>query len=232
VYTVIDDLVTRKMALDWPLDHIKEGTVTMRLYQTTHAPNPRRVRMFLAEKGITDIEMIELDLQKGENITDEFKRKNPMGKVPVLELDDGTCISETVAICRYLEELQPAPSLMGRTPLEKATIEMWQRWAEFYFMLPTGMAFQHSTGFFKDRMNPISEWGEECKRNAPKFFPIMDARLAENEFLAGAHFSIADIIAFCTIPFGKAVIGLDIPEHCIHVRRWYEAIKTRPSAKA
>lgn len=204
----------------------------MKLYQTTHAPNPRRVRMFLAEKGISNVELVELDLQKGDNITAEFKQKNPMGKVPVLELDDGTCISETVAICRYFEELQPEPSLMGRTPLEKATIEMWQRWADFHFMLPTGMAFQHSTGYFKDRMNPIPAWGEECKTIAPKFFQIMDQQLAEHEFLAGDQFSIADIVAFCTIPFAKAVIGMSIPEQCSHVLRWYEAIKTRPSTKA
>jgi len=204
----------------------------MKLYQTTHAPNPRRVRMFLAEKGISNVELVELDLQRGDNITPEFKQKNPMGKVPVLELDDGTCISETVAICRYFEELQPEPSLMGRTPLEKATIEMWQRWAEFFFTLPTGMAFQHSTGFFKDRMNPIPAWGEECKKIAPRFYHIMNEQLGKHAFLAGDQFSIADIVAFCTVPFGKAVIGMSIPEECTHVLRWYEAIKTRPSTKA
>ncbi len=204
----------------------------MKLYQTTQAPNPRRVRMFLAEKGISDIEFIELNLQRGDNLSPEFRQKNPLGKVPVLELDDGTCICETVAICRYFEEIQPEPCLMGHTAVEKATIEMWQRWAEFYFMLPTGMGFQHSTGFFKDRMHPVKEWGEECIKNAPKFFHIMEQQLAKHEFLAGAEFSIADIVAFCTIPFGKAVIGMQIPDACTHVQRWYEAVKQRPSAKA
>lgn len=168
----------------------------MKIYEMKIAPSPRRVRMFLAEKGI-DMEYVELDLQKGDNCTEAFRAKNPMAKVPVLELDDGTCISETVAICRYFEELHPEPSLMGRTPLEKAQIEMWQRWVEFYFLMPTGMCFQHSSGYFADRMTPVKEWGEVCRESTKKYFGFLDRHLADHRFLAGDEFSIADITAFC-----------------------------------
>ncbi len=113
----------------------------MKLYQTQLAPNARRVRMFLAEKQI-DIELIEIDLKSGDNLTEEFKKRNPFAKVPVLELDDGIILSESVAICRYFEELQPTPPLMGNSPLEKAQVEMWQRRAELAFLFPVAMAFQ------------------------------------------------------------------------------------------
>ncbi len=128
----------------------------MKIYETKAAPNPRRVRIFLAEKGI-DMNYIELDIESGENRSKAMLAKNPSGKVPFLELDDGTVISETVAICRYFEELHPLPNLMGSTALEKATIEMFQRRIEFEFLLPVAMCFQHRTGFFKDRMTPIPE---------------------------------------------------------------------------
>jgi len=136
----------------------------MKIFETRTAPNPRRVRMFMAEKGLLDkAEFVEIDIQKGENLTPEFVARNPMKKVPVMELDDGTCIAETMAICRYFEEAYPdTPKLMGETAAEKAQVEQWLRWLEFYFFMPTGMCFQHTTGYFKDRMNPIKEWGEEC----------------------------------------------------------------------
>lgn len=194
------------------------------------APNPRRVRIFLAEKGI-DVEFIELDLQKGENLTAEFRQKNPMAKVPVLELDDGTCISETVAICRYFEEVHPETPLMGTTAIEKAQVEMWQRWLEFYFLLPTGMSFQHNTGYFKDRMTPIKEWGAECRRNAGRFFEKLDRHLDGKTFIAGDRFSIADITALCTIDFNK-VNDLRIQPDQANLLSWHQRVSSRPSAKA
>ena len=120
----------------------------MKLYSAHKAPNPRRVLMFLAEKGITDVEVVNLDLSAGDNLHEDFRRKNPMAKVPVLELDDGTCISECGAIYRYLEERVPEPALLGRTIMEKTLIEMWERRAELSFMLTVGHCFQHTTGFF------------------------------------------------------------------------------------
>jgi glutathione S-transferase len=186
--------------------------------------------MFLAEKGV-EMDYVQIDLQKGENLTPEFKQKNPMGKVPVLELDDGTCIAESMAICRYFEEIKPEPLLMGRTPVERAQVEMWQRWLEMYFLLPTGMCFQHSSGYFKDRMNPIKEWGDDCGKAAAQFFTRLDAHLAGKEFVLGDYFSVADITAFCTIDFNKIINVRILPEQT-NLQAWYQRIKSRPSATA
>lgn len=204
---------------------------SMKIYEMKVAPNPRRVRLFLAEKGITNIEFVEMDLQGGENLSDEFMKKSPLGKVPVLELENGTCISETIAICRYFEEIKPEPALMGITPEEKARIEMWQRLSEFYFMLPTGMCFQHSSGYFKDRMNPIAEWGEECRTQIHRYMEILNKHLDEHTYLAGSDFSIADITALCTMDFNK-VNRIGISDEHQNLRRWYELVSSRPSAKA
>tara|TARA_R110001592_G_scaffold178865_1_gene420131 strand:- start:106 stop:717 length:612 start_codon:yes stop_codon:yes gene_type:complete len=203
----------------------------MKIYEMKIAPNPRRVRIFLAEKHITNIEFIELDLQKGENLTQEFKQKNPFGKVPVLELEDGTCINETVAICRYFEEIYAENPLMGSTPLEKAHIETWQRWVEFYFLMPTGMCFQHSSGYFKDRMTPIKEWGDECRNHVSKFMAFLNKHLETNTFLIGDKFSIADITALCTMDFNK-VNQISISEDQPHLKRWHKEVSSRPSSKA
>ncbi|GAA3561761.1 MULTISPECIES: glutathione S-transferase family protein [Marinobacter] len=203
----------------------------MKIYESKVAPNPRRVRMFLAEKGLLDqVAFEELDLQGGDNLTPEFAAKNPMKKVPVLELDDGTCIAETMAICRYFEELHPEPPLMGRDPLEKAHIEQWLRWIEFGFFLPTGMCFQHTSGYFKDRMNPIKEWGEECRTAVEKFFHFLNKHLEGRDYICGEHFSAADINAFTTVDFNK-VNRLRIQPEQTHLQAWYDRINSRDSAR-
>ena len=204
----------------------------MKIYEQKIAPNARRVRVFLAEKGLFDqVEFVELDLQKGENRTAEFRDKNMLAKIPVLELDDGTHISESVAICRYFEALHPENPLMGSTPLEQAEIEMWQRRCEIYFMNLVGMAFQHTSGFFADRMTPIKEWGEECYKGASKFMHMLDKQLADSEFVAGDNYSIADITAMCTVDFAR-VVQLRRGEEQVNLNRWYEAVSSRASAKA
>ncbi|OUS30108.1 glutathione S-transferase [Gammaproteobacteria bacterium 45_16_T64] len=202
----------------------------MKLYDTTLAPNARRVRMFLAEKNM-QVESIEINLLKGDNLTEEFRRRNPFAKVPVLELDTGEILSESVAICRYLEEIQPEPALLGTTALEKAQIEMWQRRAEFSFLMPTGMAFQHCTGFFKDRMTPNKEWGEECKKSAFGFLKLLNQHLSDFTYLAGDNFSIADITMLTTLDFGRTV-DIRLNEKHEHIQRWYDLVSQRPSAKA
>ena len=208
----------------------------MKIYETRTAPNPRRVRMFLAEKGI-DVDYVQVDIQKGENLSPEMRAKNPLGKIPILELDDGTCIAETDAICTYFEALQPEPPLMGKTPVEKGIISMWQRQVELAFMMQVGMCFQHTTGYFKDRMVPVPEYGEQAGINAAKYLSILERRLANNEYIAGDHFSIADITAVCAIDFAR-VVKIRIREdhtHKIdgtHLQRWYDAITHRASAKA
>ncbi len=202
----------------------------MKIYESRPAPNPRRVRIFLAEKGI-DMEYVQLDIAAGENLDSRLRSKNPTTKVPFLELDDGTCIGETLAICRYFEELQPEPPLMGRTPLEKAQVEMWQRRVEFYFMLQVGMCFQHTTGYFKDRMTPVPEWGKEAGRNAVAYLDQLNEQLADNNWLVGDYFSIADILLLCAVDFAR-VVKIRIGDQHTHLQRWYQQASSRPSAQA
>ena len=203
----------------------------MKLYEMAKAPNPRRVRMFLAEKGLLDeVTCIEIDLAKGENLSTDFSAKNPMKKVPVLELDDGTCISETTAICRYFEEHYPdSPKLLVNDANEKAIIEQWTRWVDFYLFLPIGMGFQHTTDYFAHRMNPIKEWGESNIEQAMKFFDFLDNHLKDHDYIACGRLTAADINAFCSVDFGK-VVNLRVNESHPHLKHWYERIKARPSA--
>ena len=202
----------------------------MKIYETRTAPNPRRVRIFLAEKGI-EMEYAEVDIVAGENLTPEMRAKNPSTKVPFLSLDDGTCISETVAICRYFEELNPENPLMGRTALEKAQVEMWQRRVELNFMNQIGMCFQHSTGYFKDRMTPIPAWGEEAGKNAQGYLIKLNDHLATSTYLVGDYFSIADITLLCALDFGR-VVKVKANDELVHLKAWYKNISTRPSATA
>lgn len=204
----------------------------MKIYEDKIAPNARRVRMFLAEKELLEsVEFVQLDLKKGDNRSSEFRAKNVLAKIPVLELDDGEHISESVAICRYFEATNPTPPLFGATPIEQANIEMWQRRCEIYFMNLVGMAFQHTSGFFADRMTPIKEWGDECYKNASKFMGLIDKHLAGSEYVAGDSYSIADITALCTVDFAR-VIQLRRDDTMPNLNRWYDVVSSRPSAKA
>ena len=202
----------------------------MKLYEAPLAPNPRRVKIFLAEKGI-ELESVSLDLQAGENIADGFLVKNMFGKVPVLELDDGTCISESVAICRYFEETNPDPPLFGSTIIEKAMVEMWQRRVELYLTLPVSAAFRNLTGFYKDREKVVKEWGEVSFESAETVYGLFDKHLENHRYFVGDTFTIADITGFCTIDFAK-FIQLEIKEDQKNLSRWYEEVAGRPSAQA
>ncbi|MEE2731547.1 MAG: glutathione S-transferase [Pseudomonadota bacterium] len=202
----------------------------MKIYETKSAPNPRRVRMFLAEKGI-DMEYVELDIAAGENLNDANRSKNVTTKVPFLELDDGTCIGESIAICRYFEELQSEPALFGTTPLQKAQVEMWQRRVELHLLLPIGMCFQHTSGYFKDRMNPIPAWGEESGKNAVDFLAVLESHLSGNTYLCGDYFSVADITLLCSLDFAR-VVKIRLQDTHPNLQRWYQQVNSRPSAKA
>jgi glutathione S-transferase len=202
----------------------------MKIYDTKTAPTPRRVRMFLAEKGI-DMEYVQVDIQGGENLSPQMRAKNPIGKVPILELDDGVCIGESDAICAYFEALQPEPYLFGKSALEKGQIMMWQRQVELCLFMQIGMCFQHSTGYFKDRMTPVPEFGKESGINAAKYLNVLEARLGENEYIAGDSFSIADITALCAIDFAR-VVQIKLQDKHSNLQRWYEQVSSRPSAKA
>jgi len=205
----------------------------MKLYQSDRAPNPRRARVFMAEKGVdmSQVEIINLDLMAAENLSDEYKRKNPLGGVPTLELDNGTCIGESMAISRYFEELYPEPPLMGRDPEEKAIIEMWNRRMELNLLLPVAMAFRNISGAFTDREKCSTEFGEISLERATQMFGFLDKHLANSEYVAGDNFSVADITALCTVDFAR-VVKLRIGEDQTHLKRWHDSMSARESAKA
>ncbi|WP_444931705.1 glutathione S-transferase family protein [Microbulbifer sp. SSSA002] len=203
----------------------------MKIYEFAVAPNCRRVRMYMAEKGL-DAEYIAVDIAKGENLSSEFRSKDINKKVPVMELDDGTYIAESVAIQRYVEELHPEPPLFGRDPKEKAQVEMWNRRADFNLMLPVTMCFQHVAGFFKDRMNIYPDFGEDAGKRAVTFMDTLDSHLSDHEFLVGDYFSVADISMVCALDFGKVQNLRPDPAKHSHLIRWREQLKERRSFNA
>jgi glutathione S-transferase len=202
----------------------------LKLHEAATAPNCRRVRIFLAEKGL-EVPIQAVDIAGMENRRPPYTDKNPMGGVPVLELDDGTVIAESVAICRYFEELHPDPPLMGTTPLDKALVEMWQRRMELEVMLPIAQAFRQSHPFFAQRIEQVPAFGEAQKRHALQRMEWLDGELADREFVAGDRYTIADITALVGIDFGR-VVKLRIPGELGNLARWHESVSGRPSAQA
>jgi glutathione S-transferase len=203
----------------------------MKLYDGGRAPNPRRVRVFLAEKGI-EVPMQPVDMGELGHKSDEITARNPLQRLPVLELDDGTVIAESVAICRYFEELHPEPALFGRDAVGRALIEMWQRRLEFHLLMPVAQAFRHIHPAMQAWEVPqIPEWGEANKPKALAFLELLDRELAGRDFVAGDDFSIADITGLIAMDFMKPA-RIEIPESLANVRRWHAALKARPSAGA
>lgn len=202
----------------------------MKIYDSNTAPNPRRVRIFLAEKGI-QVPYEQVDIGNAVNRGDEFRKKNPMATVPVLELDDGTCIAESVAICRYFEELHPEPPLMGIGAKDRALVEMWQRRMELELLLPVADAFRQRHEFFKGRILQVPEYAEVQKKNAESRLAWLNEVLATRPFIAGERYTIADITTLCAVDFGR-VSKIKIQPAQTHLTRWYEAVSSRPSAKA
>ena len=195
------------------------------------APNPRRVRMFLAEKGIS-LEETPVDLMTREHKSEAYRAKNSLGQVPTLELDDGTTISETVAICRYFEELQPEPSLFGRTPVEKAQVDMWVRRMEFVLMQPVGNYWRHAHPRTAALINQYKDFGESNRETYSSGQRWLDRELSDGRpFIAGEQVSMADICALSTVDFAHW-IGLPIDADRPHLTAWHERMKARPSATA
>lgn len=203
----------------------------MKLFDGGRAPNPRRVRVFLAEKGI-EVPIVPVDMGAMEHRSAEVSGRNPLQSLPVLELDDGTILTETVAICRYFEEIQPAPPLFGEGAAGKALVEMWQRRVELELFMRVAHAFRHIHPAMKEWEVPqIPEWGEANKPKVTKFLHFLDGELANREFIAGDAYTIADITGLIAIDFMKPA-RIALPDDCVHVRRWYEAVSARPSAAA
>jgi glutathione S-transferase len=202
----------------------------MRLYDSAMAPNPRRVRIFLAEKGIT-LPLVAMDIGKAENRQPPFLAKNALGGLPVLELDDGTCIAESVAICRYFEETQPQPPLLGTSATDRALVEMWQRRMELELFRHVTGCFQNTHKFFAGRIPQVPEYGEVCRNAARARLAWLDGELSSRPFVAGERYTIADITALCAIDFGR-VSDIRIAPEQKHLQRWHDAVSSRPSAKA
>ena len=203
----------------------------MKLYDGGRAPNPRRVRVFLAEKGIS-VPLEPVDIGAKAHRSEAFTAINPLQRLPVLILDDGTVLTESIAICRYFEALQPDPALFGRTALEIAKIEMWQRRLELTLYLPLQAVFRHLHPAMKEFEVPqVAEWCEANKPRVMDFLALLDRELAGRRYIAGDDFSVADITGLVTLDFFKPA-KLTLPAELTHVHRWHRALSARASASA
>jgi glutathione S-transferase len=205
----------------------------MKLYEFKGAPNPRRVRIFLSEKGL-EVPGVSIDLRTGEHKSEAFLKKNPSGKIPVLELDDGSTIAESVAISRYLESLTPEPNLFGRTPLEVAQIEATHRQIELELSSQIGTAWVNGPVVAKvfPSIVQIPAAKERAGHLSNAYYARLDRELAAREYIAGSRFTVADITAFCIIDFAIALVGLKPQEEQKNLWRWHASVTSRPSVKA
>jgi glutathione S-transferase len=203
----------------------------MKILQTRMAPNPRRVRIFLAEKRL-QIPFEELDLMRGALKSEQFTALNPLQRVPVLVLEDGTAIAESMAICRYFEETNPEPPLFGQGALERALVEMWNRRMELQLLFSVAQAFRHLHPAMASLEVPqVQAWGEANKPRALEMLQILDGQLQRHPFVAGGRYSVADITALVAIDFMKPA-RIERPASLANVARWYKEVATRPSAAA
>lgn len=203
----------------------------MKLYDTKTAPNPRRTRIFLHEKGIA-VPTEQVDMTTFQHKTPEYTAINPLQRMPALLLDDGTVITESMAICRYFEALQPEPALFGRLPKEIGLVEMWNRRCEINFFANVAAVFRHLHPAMKEFEVPqVPAYAEAMRPKAISFLELLDKELATREFIAGDNYSVADITMLCAVDFMKPS-RMAMPETSANVKRWHAAVSARPSAKA
>ena len=201
----------------------------MKLYETAMTPSSRRVSIFLKELGI-EIEKIQLDVIAGDNLCEPFSKKSINKKVPLLELDDGTCLSESVAICRYLDAItENDKALFGGNPLEQAQVEMWHRIIEFQGLYTGFQAFRNLTAIYQDRETCIKAWGVESKQRVIDFLPTLESRLAQSPYIAGDKFTIVDITGFIFIDFATGGLEIDVFAEYPHIKAWYAKVSARPA---
>ena len=203
----------------------------MKIYDFAFAPNPRRLRIFVAEKGLK-IPTEQVDLATGKNRTPEMLAKNPAGGLPFVELDDGTHLAESVAICRYLEGLHPEPNLMGKDSREQAFIEMWNRRVELNLFAAAARAFQHTNELFKARIKQFPEYGATQRETVANQFKWLDTQIGNKPFIAGDRFTIADITAEVAVDFAVQAAGVPMDPALKNLARWHQSVSSRPSAKA
>jgi len=202
----------------------------MKLYDGGKAPNPRRVRIFLAEKGLS-VPVERIDLGQLQHKTAEFTALNPLQRVPVLVLDDGTVITESIAICRYFDGLRPEPALFGRGALEVALVEMWNRRVELNLYQAVSAVFRHLHPAMKDMEEQIPDWGKVNQPRVFEFLALLDRELHNRMFVAGDHYTVADITALVAVDFMRPA-KLIVPEEFANLRRWHVMVGERPSASA
>jgi len=202
----------------------------VKLYDSI-GPNPRLVRMFLAEKGI-EVPMVQVDLMAGENRRDEYKKLNPTGQLPCLELDDGSFLAETVPICEYLEDIHPKPVLIGADAGERAETRMWTRRVELHVTAPMADGFRFSEGLplFRERIHTIPQAADDLKAIARKGLAWIDAHLASRDYICGERYSLADVLLFAFVEFGKQV-GQPADPALENVARWFAAVAERPATQ-
>jgi glutathione S-transferase len=203
----------------------------MLLYHDLRAPNPRRVRIFLAEKGVA-YDTIEVSIAASQHQTPEFRKKNPLALLPVLELADGKVLRESMAICRYIEELYPEPNLCGADPWERGEIEQWNRHAEFELLIPIAQVFRNTNAFWTGRIKQSPEFAAIMRELVADRFDWIEGELARRPYLAGQRFTVADITALCAIDFGKVSNIRIKPDTHPQLAAWHARVSGRPSAKA
>jgi glutathione S-transferase len=203
----------------------------MLLYHDTRAANPRRVRIFLAEKGVA-YDTIEVSIAASAHQTPEFRKKNPLALLPVLELADGKILRESMAICRYIEELHPEPNLFGVDAWERAQIEQWNRHAELELLIPIAQVFRNTNAFWSGRIKQSAEYGAIMRDVVGDRFDWIEGELAQRPYLAGPRFTVADITALCAIDFGKvSKLRINAETHP-QLAAWHARVSARPSATA
>jgi glutathione S-transferase len=203
----------------------------MKLYNHPMAPNPRRVRIFAAEKGI-QLQTEDVDLLSRQNRTPEFLAKNPSGGVPVLELEDGTYLSESVAICRYLEGIRPEPNLFGRNLREQVETEMWNRRIELELFATVGSVVRNTNELFRGIFPQFPDYGNAQRAVVEQRLERMDRELEERQFIAGDRFTIADITALVAIDIAAVMANIKPGPELKHLARWHKSVSNRPSARA
>ncbi|HIF9104579.1 TPA: glutathione S-transferase [Photobacterium damselae] len=202
----------------------------MKIFELNATPSAKRVNIFLAEKGI-EIERVNVDIRAGENLSHNFKAKSINGQIPVLELDDGTTICESIAICRYFDALHPdANSLFGNTPAQKAQIEMWQRVVELQGLFVAFQAFRNITGIFSDRENCIKDWGQESRQRLIAFLPKLEQQLSTEPYIAGQLYSVADITTYVLLDFIEN-LDIYIDETTPNLQAWRQRLSQRTAIK-
>ncbi len=203
----------------------------MKLYDSKMAPNPRRARIFLAEKGIS-VPTEQVAIETKQHLTPEYAVVNPLQRMPALELDDGTVITESIAICRYFEAVQPEPPLFGTGAKEIGLVEMWNRRCELNLFFPVAHVFRHTHPAMKELEVPqVPAWAEANKPRIADFLKLLDDQLKDNEFIAGKHYTVADITTLCAVDFMKPA-RVPVPEGLSNLQRWREVVSARPSARA